>query len=332
MRWTAREVNRALAWLVACGAGTGVLAFAIGTEPGGWVVVAHGILGLAVLVLAPLKARIAARGIRRDRPGRATSIVLSILALVTVASGVALTTGVVDRIGPLTSMQVHVGAGIGTAVVTALHLRKRPAPRPTNPDRRRFLRVGALGAGAGVLWLGTEGVLAATGAPGADRRFTGSHDRGSFDPGSMPGVQWLDDRPPDLDPETWRVRVGDEDLDLATLTALADDTVEATLDCTGGWFATQSWRGVRLDRLVDPGEARSIVVRSATGYSRRLPVSDLDHLWLAVGYGDETLRRKHGFPARLVAPGRRGFWWVKWVTAIEPSPAPWWVQSPFPLT
>ena len=40
----------------------------------------------------------------------------------------------------------------------------------------------------------------------------------------------------------------------------------------------------------------------------------------------------HGFPARLVAPGRRGFWWVKWVTSIEVDPAPWWRQPPFPLT
>jgi DMSO/TMAO reductase YedYZ molybdopterin-dependent catalytic subunit len=36
--------------------------------------------------------------------------------------------------------------------------------------------------------------------------------------------------------------------------------------------------------------------------------------------------------ARLVAPGRRGYWWVKWVTAVEPSSVPAWLQSPFPLT
>ena len=40
----------------------------------------------------------------------------------------------------------------------------------------------------------------------------------------------------------------------------------------------------------------------------------------------------HGFPLRLVAPGRRGFWWVKWVERIETSATPWWWQSPFPLT
>ncbi|MGH2675460.1 MAG: molybdopterin-dependent oxidoreductase, partial [Actinomycetota bacterium] len=40
----------------------------------------------------------------------------------------------------------------------------------------------------------------------------------------------------------------------------------------------------------------------------------------------------HGYPARIVAPGRRGFWWVKWVERVELSPVPWWWQWPFPLT
>jgi DMSO/TMAO reductase YedYZ molybdopterin-dependent catalytic subunit len=39
----------------------------------------------------------------------------------------------------------------------------------------------------------------------------------------------------------------------------------------------------------------------------------------------------HGGPARLVVPGRRGFWWVKWVVAVEPTDEPWWWQPPLPL-
>jgi DMSO/TMAO reductase YedYZ molybdopterin-dependent catalytic subunit len=112
--------------------------------------------------------------------------------------------------------------------------------------------------------------------------------------------------------------------------------VRATLDCTGGWYAEQDWAGIRVDRLLgQPGSrvaGRSIVVRSRTDYTRRFPLRDASRLLLATRVGGEPLSAGHGAPARLVAPGRRGFWWVKWVDAIDTDPLPWWWQSPFPLT
>ncbi len=87
---------------------------------------------------------------------------------------------------------------------------------------------------------------------------------------------------------------------------------------------------MRLDRLLAAG-GRSVVVRSATGYARRFPRRDAAHLWLATRLGGELLVAAPGAPVRLVAPGRRGFWWVKWVRRIEVVEAPWWLQSPFPL-
>jgi DMSO/TMAO reductase YedYZ molybdopterin-dependent catalytic subunit len=48
--------------------------------------------------------------------------------------------------------------------------------------------------------------------------------------------------------------------------------------------------------------------------------------------GGEPLSPGHGFPARIVSSDQRGFWWVKWVTAIETSDVPWWLQPPYPLT
>ena len=38
-----------------------------------------------------------------------------------------------------------------------------------------------------------------------------------------------------------------------------------------------------------------------------------------------------GVAVRLVTPGRRGFWWVKWVQRVAVVDAPWWRQPPFPL-
>jgi DMSO/TMAO reductase YedYZ molybdopterin-dependent catalytic subunit len=75
-----------------------------------------------------------------------------------------------------------------------------------------------------------------------------------------------------------------------------------------------------------------VIVASETGYVRRFPVGDARSMVLAARVGGRPLSAGHGFPARLVAPGRRGFWWVKWVERIETSSTPWWWQSPFPLT
>jgi DMSO/TMAO reductase YedYZ molybdopterin-dependent catalytic subunit len=73
-------------------------------------------------------------------------------------------------------------------------------------------------------------------------------------------------------------------------------------------------------------------VRSATGYERRFPLADAGRLLLATRVAGEPLSPGHGSPARIVAPGRRGFWWVKWVERIEVNDAPWWLQAPFPLS
>jgi DMSO/TMAO reductase YedYZ molybdopterin-dependent catalytic subunit len=154
-------------------------------------------------------------------------------------------------------------------------------------------------------------------------------------------TQWLDDRVQVLDPAAWRLRVraggATRDWTYGELAGFGD-RVEAVLDCTGGWYARAAWEGVRLDRLLPPGALEragghaSLVVASATGYRRRLPLSDARTLLLATRLDGRPLGAGHGFPARLVAPGRRGFWWVKWVTSIELDPAPWWRQPPFPLT
>jgi DMSO/TMAO reductase YedYZ molybdopterin-dependent catalytic subunit len=155
------------------------------------------------------------------------------------------------------------------------------------------------------------------------------------DPARIPVTQWLDDRVQILDPSAWRLQVTSGGSarewtyeELATFT----DRVEAVLDCTGGWYARATWEGVRLDRLLPPGAAGSVVVTSATGYRRRLPLADARSLLLATRLAGRPLSAGHGFPARLVAPGRRGFWWVKWVVSVDLDPAPWWRQPPFPLT
>ena len=72
-------------------------------------------------------------------------------------------------------------------------------------------------------------------------------------------------------------------------------------------------------------------MRSVTGYSRRFAPDELGDLLLATSMGGAPLLPVLGAPVRLVAPGRRGFWWVKWVAAVEVGDAPAWWQPPLPL-
>jgi DMSO/TMAO reductase YedYZ molybdopterin-dependent catalytic subunit len=335
-----RRTNLGLLVALVVALASGGLAFAAGTGWGRPVVVGHGLAGLAVLVLAPWKSTIVRRGLaRRSGPGRWASVAFGVAVLVAVAAGLAHATGTLPRLGPVSAMQVHVGAALAAVPLLAWHAAARGVRvRRTDLSRRALLRAGAVAGGAGLLLLAVEGATRLAGLPGARRRFTGSlpvAGSGTADPGRIPVTQWLDDRVQVLEPGSWRLRVsaGGSTRDW-TYEELAGfgDRVEAVLDCTGGWYAWAAWEGARLDRLLPPDAAGSVVVTSVTGYQRRLPLAEAGTLLLATRLAGRPLSAGHGFPARLVAPGRRGFWWVKWVTSIEVDPAPWWRQPPFPLT
>jgi DMSO/TMAO reductase YedYZ molybdopterin-dependent catalytic subunit len=264
--------------------------------------------------------------------------VLAALVCLTVVTGIAHAWGVRSLPVVVSAMHVHVAAALASLPLAAWHVGARPTRvRRTDLSRRTLLATAAVAGGAGALWSAAETAQRGTGAPGARRRFTGSHEAGSDDPAAMPVVQWLGDAVQRLDAAAHAVTVrvpGAQDRVVAAraLGALGEETVRAVLDCTSGWWSAQDWRGVRLDRVVGPaGDARSVLVRSTTGYARRFPVGDLRRLWLATGYAAEPLRPGHGGPVRLLAPGRRGFWWVKWVAEVQLDHRPWWVQPPFPL-
>jgi hypothetical protein len=325
MNRATRVVNVTLLALLVTVTLTGVLAFAVGAPVAAeWIVGVHGASGLGLVLLAPAKTVIARRGLRR--PGRSRkviSLVFAGLVALAVASGLLLAfVGWVPVLG-LLPMQIHVGTAVGAVVLLAVHVaghhrrrgrRRRPLLRRTDLDRRRALLGTGIVAGSAALWFAV---------PGRERRETGSHEI----TGPVPVTQWLFDPVPRLDPRDLRVRTPGGAVDLA---ALPGESVRAVLDCTGGWFTEREWRGVPVAALGLPAGA-SIDVVSVTGYRRRFPAREASTLLLATHLAGRRLTAGHGAPIRLVAPGRRGFWWVKWVVAVEVVDEPWWWQPPFPL-
>ena len=316
---------------------TGLGAVATGSAHGRWVVIAHGIAAMMVILLIPWKSRVIRRGLRRARRSRWVSLLLAMLAIVTLLAGLGYWTGLVVFVGGTRVMWLHIAAALALAPPAIWHFLARPArPRRADLSRRTLLKVTAVGAASAGLYVTTASVVRLAGLPGTRRRFTGSYEAGSFLPDSMPETIWLNDSVPAIDPERWRLVVADaagrRELTLAQLSAF-DVRLRATLDCTSGWYTEQDWAGVPVSALLrDVGDARSLLVGSVTGYWIRFPIGDVDHLLLATRAGGAPLSPGHGHPLRLIAPGRRGFWWVKWVNRIETQSAPWWWQPPFPAT
>ncbi|MGZ4551162.1 MAG: molybdopterin-dependent oxidoreductase [Blastococcus sp.] len=334
-RRAGRRTNLALLGLLLLAFLTGVLAYGVGTPTAATVIVAiHGAAGLGLLLLVPWKAVIVRRSWSRAASTRTPATVLGVLVVITVLTGVLHAIGV----APLSMLLIHVGIAVCTAPLLLVHSwGRRQRPHRTDLSRRTLLRAGALAAGAAMLWAAGEGALRLTGAPGADRRGTGSLERGTDDPTAMPVTQWFTDTVPGGTRDAITVVVGDQQARIPVGDLVRGDRVRAVLDCTGGWYAAQDWAGVRLDRLL--GEVTgtrlaadgSVDVISRTGYRRRLPLRDASSLLLATSASGQPLSDGHGAPVRLIAPGRRGFWWVKWVERIEVVDAPWWRQPPFPL-
>jgi DMSO/TMAO reductase YedYZ molybdopterin-dependent catalytic subunit len=309
---------------------TGLLSFLEGRPERRWLFALHGALGLGVLLLLAWKLRrVYLRVVRLRLWDRATAISLAALLLVLLALG----SGVVWAtwrwpFGYPNGLNWHVIFGLALTLAVALHmaLRFKPLRRADLQGRRAALRFAAVLATGGALWLAQNGAATAARLPGARRRFTGSYEVGSGQGLAFPVTMWLLDSPAPVDAAAWRLRVGGavaRPLALAAgdLAALPAASVQALLDCTGGWYTEQTWRGVRVGDLLDaaqPGpDALAVSFVSVTGYRWSLPLAEARAALLATHAGDDALDHGRGAPLRLVAPGRRGFQWVKWVERVE---------------
>lgn len=328
-------------WSIALAAG---LAFALGIIslvsglPQEWFIFAlHGIAGLWLLLLLWGKLRrIWPRLVHPQHWDKRT--IFGVLALLIVAlalgSGIWWAAGGVLNVAGFNLLNWHILLGFVITVAILAHMFAR-AKRLRKRDivgRRRMLHFGTLllllgGVGLWPVQQLTERTLH---LPGADRRFTGSRESSSFMGNVFPTSSWIADQPRPLDVETWRLSVGgtvaaSRDFSYDELTSTGD-ALKATLDCTGGFYSTQQWQGINIGHLLDivgvHPEARYVSFVSVTSYRWSLPIDEAREALLATHIGNEPLSYEHGFPLRLVAPGRRGFEWVKWITSIKVLTAP----------
>jgi hypothetical protein len=326
-------------WTLALVAG---LAFASGIislvsgRPADWVIFAlHGMAGLWLFLLLWGKLRrVAARLASPRRWDRATMFgALAVLVvLLSIGSGVWWALGGELFFGGLNLMNWHILLGLGLTAAVSLHMITRAKPLRTRDlrGRRQLLRFAGLALGGVALWPAQQALEQRLALPGARRRFTGSREAGSYAGNRFPATSWVADQPRPLAADGWRLEIGGAvatalTMSYADLLAMQQE-IEATLDCTGGFYSTQRWRGAPvisiLERAGLRSETRWVQFISVTGYRWSLPIAEARDALLATHVGGEQISHAHGAPARLVAPGRRGFEWVKWVVRIEALAAP----------
>jgi DMSO/TMAO reductase YedYZ molybdopterin-dependent catalytic subunit len=101
-----------------------------------------------------------------------------------------------------------------------------------------------------------------------------------------------------------------------------------TLNCVEGWSVTILWDGIRVRDLLDeagydPG-AKTILFYAADGYYTSFPLSYIldNDIMMAFAMNNVTIPPERGYPFQLVAEGKWGYKWIKWVSRIELSDSP----------
>lgn len=308
---------------------SGLVSF-LGTTPA-WAPLfwAHRIAGLSLIVLLGFKlARVRYRLTDRNQwqPTTLLSVVTLLVAVATLGTGIVWVFGYQPAIPLVSLLSVHVGLGLLAFVLVVLHMKTRfRLPRRADFDRRRTtLQYAGLFITGAIVYRGQELINTVFETNGTNRRLTGSQrERGSGNE-SFPPTSWVADDPDPIDTEDWQLTIQgkvDTRLELTADQLQPDQQEKALLDCTGGWYTIQNWGGVRVGDLLEEtgvtADAQYVRFVSVTGYRWSLPIEEAREALLATHVGGESLSHGHGAPLRLVAPGRRGFQWVKWIERID---------------
>ena len=333
-----RYTNTVLLGLLAALTLTGLWGLAFTLH--GWLYDVHRAAAWALVALLPWKALIAWRSLRRGLDWRfnrsvmiAVSVTLAALLGIVLASGLLWTWRLGPRLYGLagyfdTALSWHWMLALGLLAPLALHVWRR-WPRPKRREllsRRSAFKLAGLAAAGSAGWWAAERLAQTRALPGEPRAVTGSVKATSFSGNDFPVTHLAGEGRVALDPATWFLAVHGAvatpfKLSYADLLALPPTTIEATLDCTTGWYSTQQWAGASLWPLLAQAGIKDgaalVRLRGVSGYFGDYTLAEARAVVLATHVGGEALSHLHGFPLRAVAPTRRGWFWIKWLTEVE---------------
>lgn len=98
-----------------------------------------------------------------------------------------------------------------------------------------------------------------------------------------------------------------------------------TLNCVEGWSVTILWEGIAVSDLLEEAEPQSkakvVIFHAHDGYSTSFPIDYImeNDIIMAHKINGIALPPERGFPFELIAEGKWGYKWVKWITEIELS-------------
>jgi DMSO/TMAO reductase YedYZ molybdopterin-dependent catalytic subunit len=152
-------------------------------------------------------------------------------------------------------------------------------------------------------------------------------DTGVSSLGSDFPVTWSVDQPTNVDPKAYRLTIDGDvshplQLTLDELYSMSPVSEIQTIYCPGEWSVVVAWEGIPLSRLLSlagvPSPFDHLTVESVTGYRMDLSQNDIaaSGTMIAFKAGSAPLKLEHGYPARLVLPGKPGYEWVKYVSRI----------------
>lgn len=139
---------------------------------------------------------------------------------------------------------------------------------------------------------------------------------------------------PTVDGAAWTLTILDRGQELAQVTYAELEELDArdrehTLECISAGpynlaISNAVWTGLPLLELFEhlgvtvPTDALELKFTSEDDYTTAVPIGDLElPIWLVWRMNGQEIPPEHGFPARLLVPGRYGMKNPKWIRSIE---------------